>query len=72
MKSTLPALTGSGYDHLEIRDGTTASREFMRITFGGVSDGEKKEVRHRLEDYCCLDTFGMVRIVEELRLAAAA
>jgi hypothetical protein len=67
MKATLPGLTGSGYDHLEIQDGGMASNEFLRVTFGGVSDGENKEVRRRLLEYCCLDTIGMVQIVNGLR-----
>lgn len=34
----LPALTGRGYDHLDIREGGTASQEFLRMTFGDVDE----------------------------------
>ena len=68
MKAVLPALTGSGYDHLTIQEGGAASREFLRITFGQVSDEERKRVRRDLEAYCALDTLGMVQIVDQLKL----
>ena len=44
-----------------------ASLEFLRVTFGEVSPKERARVRKNLEDYCGLDTLGMVWIVEELR-----
>jgi len=66
MKAVLPALTGKGYDHLDIQDGTTASLQFMRAMFGGISAGEQAAIRQQLDDYCHLDTFGMVRIVAAL------
>lgn len=50
MKATLPALTGSEYDHLDIQDGGMVSSEFLRITLGQVSATEKAEVRERLEN----------------------
>jgi hypothetical protein len=67
MKRVLPALTGRGYEHLHIQDGQTASLEYLRVTFGDVSAGEKRRVRQRLLDHCGLDTLGMVRIVEAMR-----
>ncbi len=72
LKSVLPALTGKGYDALEIGDGGTASTEFARITFGDVSAAERKRVRAALEKYCALDTEGMTTIIRELgRLASS-
>ena len=62
----LPALTGKSYEGLEIAEGGTASLEFLRVTFGDVSEEERQRVRRDLEVYCSLDTEGMVRIVEEL------
>ncbi|MGO9586477.1 MAG: DUF2779 domain-containing protein [Limisphaerales bacterium] len=67
MKSVLPALTGKGYEHLEIQEGETASREFLRVTFGDVSESERKRVRRALEKYCGQDTEGMVWILDALR-----
>lgn len=66
IKDVLPALTGKGYDGMEITDGGTASSEFMRVTYGDVSDAERTKVRGQLEQYCQLDTLGMVWILEEL------
>ncbi|MGA9451852.1 MAG: DUF2779 domain-containing protein [Verrucomicrobiia bacterium] len=67
MKAVLPALTGTGYDHLAIQDGTTASLQFLRATFGNVSVEERANIRKQLDDYCHLDTFGMIHIVDALR-----
>jgi hypothetical protein len=66
IKSVLPALTGSGYGHLGIQDGTTASLEFLRVTFGEVPEGESQRVRRQLEEYCALDTQAMILILAEL------
>lgn len=67
LKAVLPALTGAGYESLEIADGETASREYLRVTFGGAGEGERARVRKQLEDYCGLDTMGMIQIVEKLK-----
>jgi hypothetical protein len=66
MKEVLPALTGRGYGGMEIADGGTASREYLRVTFGDVPPEEKAAVRSYLEKYCSLDTSGMVAIVDAL------
>jgi hypothetical protein len=67
MKSVLPALTGKGYEKLAIQEGGAASREFLRVTFGDVTAAERHRVRRDLEEYCALDTLGMVQIVERLK-----
>jgi hypothetical protein len=67
MKSVLPALTGKGYEHLAIQEGNTAGLEFLRVTFGQVTAAERRRVRLDLEEYCGLDTLGMVQIVERLK-----
>jgi hypothetical protein len=66
-KAVLPALTGKSYSGLEIAEGGTASREFMRITFTQVSDEEKTKVRTRLIDYCNQDTEGMLFVLRKLK-----
>jgi hypothetical protein len=66
MKATLPALTGRGYDHLDIQEGGTASLEFLRVTFGDVDERERQRVRRQLAEYCALDTGGMTLIVDAL------
>lgn len=67
IKAVMPALTGRGYDGLEIAEGATASLEFLRVHFGDVTAAERQRVRERLEAYCQRDTEGMVWIVGELR-----
>jgi len=67
IKSVLPALTGKGYEGMEIADGGTASNEYLRVTFGeGITDKERTAVRRNLEKYCKLDTMAMVAIVDKL------
>ncbi|OQA64721.1 MAG: hypothetical protein BWY38_02972 [Ignavibacteria bacterium ADurb.Bin266] len=65
LKKVLPALTGKSYDDMEIGDGGTASAEYCRVTFT-EDNKDKKKVRKLLEEYCGLDTMGMVDIVEQL------
>ncbi|HAO78487.1 MAG TPA: DUF2779 domain-containing protein [Verrucomicrobia subdivision 3 bacterium] len=67
MKAVLPALTGKGYENMVIQEGGAASREFLRVTHGQVTAAERRRVRQHLEEYCGLDTMGMVQIVECLR-----
>lgn len=70
IKAVLPALTGKSYQGLEIAEGGTASLEYLRVTFGDVSEEERQKVRRDLEKYCALDTEGMLLIVEELEKLA--
>lgn len=51
IKAVLPALTGKGYGEMEIGDGSTASNEFLRVTYGDVTEAERKRVRMLLEQY---------------------
>lgn len=67
IKKVLPAITGKGYDDLGINNGGTASAEYFRVTFSEVTPEDKAKVRANLEEYCSLDTEGMVWIVDELR-----
>jgi hypothetical protein len=69
MKQVLPALTGTDYSKLEIQEGATASREFLRVTFGDVSESERKRLRRALDLYCGQDTEGMVWILDALGTA---
>ena len=72
IKKVLPALTSKGYKGMEIAEGRTASLKYLYITHGAY-DGtratpeEARKIREDLEKYCCLDTEGMVWIVDELR-----
>ncbi len=66
MKLVLPALTGKDYSKLEIQEGGAASREFIRVTFGDVSESERKRVRKALDEYCGQDTIGMLWILDKM------
>jgi len=67
LKAVLPALTGAGYDDLDIVAGDFAQREFTRIAFGNVTPAERLKVRAALQAYCCQDTRGLIDIVEALK-----
>lgn len=67
MKQVLPAMCGKTYDDLTIQNGTVASLQFLRATFGNISDQERTRIRNELQEYCHLDTFGLVAITETLR-----
>jgi len=66
IKYVLPLLSELKYDELEIKKGDVASFEFERVTYGNVSDEERKRVRDALETYCGLDTLAEFEIVNAL------
>lgn len=66
LKAVLPALTGKSYEDMVISEGDEASEEFVRVTFGDVAEAGRKRVRRGLEEYCQLDTMGMVDIVRKM------
>ena len=73
LKAVLPVLGARGYDHLEVRDGTAAAREYLRLRGGDVEPGERERIRRALLDYCGRDTEGLVEIVAALaRLVTGA
>jgi len=67
LKAVLPALTGTGYDDLEVADGLTAGRLFLDMIFGGLPRQERDTLREQLEAYCGRDTEGMIWIIDRLR-----
>ncbi len=67
LKAVLPAITGRGYEDLDINDGQLASISFLSATFGDMPDAERVKVMTDLEQYCGRDTEGMVWIVDKLR-----
>jgi len=66
IKDVLPALTGKSYETMDISNGKMASTEYMRVMFGAGKD-DRDKVISQLEEYCGLDTMGMVEIVGRLR-----
>jgi hypothetical protein len=67
IKAVLPVLGNETYEQMQIGDGAMASREFVRVVFGDVPEEEKQRVRGHLQQYCSLDTRGMVLILDALR-----
>lgn len=71
IKKVLPALTGKSYEGMEIAEGGTASLRYLFSTHGS-HDGTKAtvkqiaDIRAHLEEYCKLDTEGMVWILDKL------
>jgi hypothetical protein len=67
IKKVLPAVTGKSYDDMGISNGGDASVMYYRAVTGRLENGRVKKLRENLEEYCGLDTEGMVWIVEKLR-----
>lgn len=70
IKAVLPALVPDlSYDELEISDGEMASAAWMRM-IQSKDHGEKEMIRKQLLEYCGLDTWAMVKILEEMKRLA--
>jgi len=67
IKMVLPALTGKGYEEMDISNGEDASLAFLEATYGDVPEEVRMKIRGDLEKYCGLDTEGMLKIIEQLR-----
>lgn len=66
IKSVLPALVLKlSYNDLEIKEGGTASNTFLSMV-NETFEGDVEETRKLLLEYCELDTFAMVKILEKL------
>lgn len=57
-----------GLGEIEIVDGGTARREYLRVKFGEVPAEEKARIRNQRKKWYSLDTSGMVAIVEALKV----
>ena len=67
IKFVLPALVPElSYDELEIKEGGTASNTFLSMV-NGTFNGNTAKVRSQLLEYCKLDTYAMVKILEKLK-----
>ena len=66
IKAVLPALVPElSYKDLEIQEGGTASNIFYQMVTGEFQ-GNIEQTRIDLLEYCKLDTYAMVRILERL------
>jgi hypothetical protein len=52
---------------MEISNGAMASTEYMRVMFTGEGKNDRSKVLKQLEEYCGLDTMGMVEILGKLK-----
>ena len=67
IKKVLPALVPSlNYESMAITNGGDASDIYYQLRYVS-SEVKVKEIRNNLLEYCKLDTFGMVKIMEVLR-----
>lgn len=67
IKAVLPAMVPElSYEGLPVADGAAASQAYLRMR-ATEDDAERETLRSHLLDYCHLDTWGMVRIVEKLQ-----
>ena len=72
IKYVLPAWCPDlSYSGLGIGDGQTASLRYLRIVRGAADAGEAEATLRDLADYCALDTFAMVRLLDEMLKRAA-
>lgn len=66
IKYVLPALVSDlNYDQLAIKDGGTASNTFLSMV-NKTFDGNEVEERKNLLEYCEMDSFAMVKILDKL------
>ena len=73
LKSVLPAMVPElRYDLLPISDGQTASLELERLMFqeAEMAPEARAQLREDLLRYCQQDTWGLVKLLERLRLLA--
>ena len=62
----MPALVPElSYNDLDIKEGGTASNTFLSMV-NGTFEGDVEETRKQLLEYCELDTYAMVKILEVL------
>jgi hypothetical protein len=71
LKAILHPLTGKTYDHLEIRNGTMASTEFLRVMNSVIDGAERQRVRRALKEYCSQDTESLLWIISALQKLVA-
>jgi len=67
IKYVLPSLAPKfSYDHLKIKDGGMASSIYLSMTNNNFN-GDEISTRKDLLEYCNLDTYAMVKIIEKLK-----
>ena len=64
LKTVLPILTSESYNHLEIKNGLTASIQYYNLLHS--TPQEREEIRSSLLKYCKQDTYATVKIFQYL------
>ncbi|MBN1168981.1 DUF2779 domain-containing protein [Candidatus Woesebacteria bacterium] len=68
LKNVLPVLCPElSYKDLEVSDGLASRRTWTQTFLRGKNQDQKEQIVTDLSKYCALDTFAMVRILEELQ-----
>ena len=68
IKKVLPVLAPElSYKELTIQEGGTAASSWVKLVGAGLSPAEKAQLKKDMLEYCKLDAFAMVRILEELQ-----
>jgi hypothetical protein len=68
LKVVAPALTGQGYEDLEVAGGHIASARLERLLFDPIADPDARaRLRRALLDYCARDTWVLVLLLRRLR-----
>ena len=68
VKKVLPALIPEmNYNELDISDGLKARRIWTQTVLQGENQNDRVKIMKDLSEYCTLDTYAMVRILEELK-----
>ena len=66
IKNVLPALVSDlRYDNINIKEGEMASSTFLSMA-NNTFKADESNIRDDLKEYCRLDTYAMVRILEKL------
>lgn len=66
IKYVLPALVPDlSYSTLNIKDGVTASNPFLAMV-NGTFEGDYRKTREQLLEYCALDSYAMVELLQKL------
>ncbi len=67
IKYVLPSFTDESYSSMNIANGAMASLEYFNAVFNNKTFFEQEEVFRNLEEYCGLDTIGMLWIMEKMK-----
>lgn len=71
LKNVLPVVVPElSYKEMDVSDGLLARRTWTQTVLEGKNQVQREKIIEDLSKYCTLDTFAMVRILEELKKTA--